>query len=136
MAEKEMSDQEYVESIVKPLVDHPGDVVTSRSLDERGILIQLTVNQEDMGKVIGREGRTAKSIRSLLRVFGARTDARINLKIIEPDGAEAYVPSDAGDDRSREDRPKPAKRTESSWDMDAIPEEKKSDPDEQVTSVI
>ncbi len=141
MAEKEMSDQEYVESIVKPLVDHPKDVVTSRSLDERGVLIQLTVNQEDMGKVIGREGRTAKSIRSLLRVFGAKTDSRINLKIVEPDGAEAYVPSESHDDKPRderpkEERPKPAKKPETTWDMDAIPEVKKSDPDEQVTSVI
>lgn len=90
----EMSDQEYVESIVKPIVDHPDDVVTNRTLDERGVLIQLTVNQEDMGKVIGREGRTAKSIRSLLRVFGARTDARINLKIVEPDGGEVRIPDE------------------------------------------
>lgn len=92
----EMTDQEYVESIVKPIVDHPDDVVTNRTLDERGVLIQLTVNQEDMGKVIGREGRTAKSIRSLLRVFGARTDARINLKIVEPDGGEVHI-GDEGD---------------------------------------
>lgn len=125
MAEKEMSDQEYVESIVKPLVDHPADVVTSRSLDERGVLIQMTVNQEDMGKVIGREGRTAKSIRSLLRVFGAKTDSRINLKIVEPDGAEAYVPSDSTDDK-----PRPKKSTE----YDDIPEENSGE--SQVTSVI
>ncbi|MEX1052048.1 MAG: KH domain-containing protein, partial [Patescibacteria group bacterium] len=88
MTAKEMTDQEYVESMVKPIVDNPDDVLTSRVLDERGVLIQLTVNQADMGKVIGREGRTAKAIRSLLRVFGARADARINLKIVEPDGGE------------------------------------------------
>lgn len=90
----EMSDQEYVESIVKPLVDKPEDVVTSRTLDERGVLIQLTVDREDMGKVIGREGRTAKSIRSLLRVFGARSNSRINLKIVEPDGQEVSFRED------------------------------------------
>ncbi len=90
----EMSDQEYVESIVKPIVDHPEEVVTNRTLDERGVLIQLTVNREDMGKVIGREGRTAKSIRSLLRVFGARSNARINLKIVEPDGGEVAIPEE------------------------------------------
>jgi predicted RNA-binding protein YlqC (UPF0109 family) len=84
----EMSDQEYVESIVKPLVENPDEVVTNRTLDERGVLIQLTVNQADMGKVIGREGQTAKSIRSLLRVFGAKSNARINLKIVEPEGSE------------------------------------------------
>lgn len=94
MAQHEMTDQEYVESIVKPIVDHPDEVVTNRTLDERGVLIQLTVNQGDMGKVIGREGRTAKSIRSLLRVFGARTDARINLKIVEPDGGEVKIPEE------------------------------------------
>jgi predicted RNA-binding protein YlqC (UPF0109 family) len=92
MTANEMTDQEYVESIVKPLVDSPDDVVTTRVLDERGVLIQLTVNQNDMGKVIGREGRTAKAIRSLLRVFGARSNARINLKIVEPDGGEVSIP--------------------------------------------
>lgn len=101
MADKQaMTDQEYVESMVKPIVDHPEDVVTNRTLDERGVLIQLSVNQEDMGKVIGREGRTAKSIRSLLRVFGARTDARINLKIVEPDGAEVHIPESTSHETS------------------------------------
>lgn len=89
-----MTDQEYVESMVKPLVDNPDDVVTTRSLDERGVLIQLTVNRADMGKVIGRDGRTAKAVRSLLRVFGARSNARINLKIVEPDGQEVAIPEE------------------------------------------
>lgn len=84
----EITDQEYVESIVKPLVEHPDEVVTSRTVDDMGVLIQLTLNRNDMGKVIGRDGRTAKSIRSLLRVFGSKTNARINLKIVEPDGGE------------------------------------------------
>lgn len=90
----EMTDQEYVENIVKPLVDNPDEVVTTRTLDERGVLIQLTVHPSDMGKVIGREGRTAKAVRSLLRVFGARENARINLKIIEPDGQEVSIPDE------------------------------------------
>ena len=85
----EITDQEFVESIVKAIVDHPDEVVTARTLDERGVLIQLTVNREDMGKVIGREGRTAKAIRSLLRVFGARNESRINLKIVDPEGGSA-----------------------------------------------
>lgn len=96
MTAKEITDQEYVESMVKPIVDYPDDVLTSRVLDERGVLIQLTVNQADMGKVIGREGRTAKAIRSLLRVFGARSQARINLKIVEPDGGEVAIPEGDG----------------------------------------
>lgn len=129
----EMTDQEYVESIVKPLVDHPDDVVTTRSLDERGVLIQLTVHQEDMGKVIGREGRTAKSIRSLLRVFGARSDSRINLKIVEPDGAEVM-----SHDEPAEKKPK-EKKADAFMDIPETVEEKpiKTDePSEQVTSVI
>jgi predicted RNA-binding protein YlqC (UPF0109 family) len=93
----EMTDQEYVESIVKPLVEHADDVVTTRTLDERGVLIQLTVNQADMGKIIGREGRTAKAIRSLLRVFGSRNNARINLKIVEPDGQEVKIPEETSE---------------------------------------
>lgn len=93
-AKTEITDQEFVESIVKAIVDYPEEVVTGRTLDERGVLIQLTVNQEDMGKVIGREGRTAKAIRSLLRVFGARNESRINLKIVNPEGGEYHDNSD------------------------------------------
>jgi len=92
---KEITDQEYVESIVKPLVENPDEVVTSRTVDEMGVLIQLTLNRNDMGKVIGRDGRTAKSIRSLLRVFGSKSNARINLKIVEPDGGEIPMTEDA-----------------------------------------
>ena len=102
MAKLEISDQEFVESIVKALVDNPDDVVPTRTLDERGVLIQLTVNREDMGKVIGREGKTAKAIRSLLRVFGARNDSRINLKIVEPDGQEVSIPEEKGSDDATE----------------------------------
>lgn len=122
-----ISDQEYVEIIVKPIVDNPDDVVTTRSLDERGVLIQLTVNQADMGKVIGREGKTAKAIRALLRVFGARTDSRINLKIVEPDGQEVDVPADGQDVAVSEEKveEKPVEK----------PEEK-TDSDERATSVI
>src|SRR3989344_4589577 len=91
----EITDQEFVESIVKAIVDHPDEVVTGRTLDERGVLIQLTVNREDMGKVIGREGRTAKAIRSLLRVFGARNESRINLKIVDPEGESVAIPEES-----------------------------------------
>mgnify|MGYP001589661170 FL=1 len=91
----ELTDQEFVENIVKAIVDYPKEVVTGRTLDERGVLIQLTVNPEDMGKVIGREGRTAKAIRSLLRVFGARNESRINLKIINPEGDSLTVPEES-----------------------------------------
>jgi predicted RNA-binding protein YlqC (UPF0109 family) len=79
-------DKEFVENVVKAIVDHPDDVKTKRSVDEMGVLIELTVHPEDMGKIIGKEGRTAKSIRTLLRVLGAKNNARVNLKIVEPEG--------------------------------------------------
>lgn len=81
-------DKEFVEYIVKALVNHPEDVEVRRSVDDMGVLLELTVNPEDMGKVIGKAGATAKSIRTLLRVVGSRDDARVNLKIVEPEGAE------------------------------------------------
>jgi hypothetical protein len=81
-------DQEFVEYVVKAFVEHPEDVKTERKIDEMGVLIQLTVNPADMGQLIGREGRTAKALRTLLRVLGAKENARINLKIIEPAGEE------------------------------------------------
>jgi hypothetical protein len=80
-------DQEFVEYIVKALVDHPGDVKTERVVDEMGVLITLHLNPEDMGQVIGRMGQTAKAIRTLLRVVGAKHKARVNLKIYEPEGS-------------------------------------------------
>ena len=80
-------DQAFVEFIVKALVDHPEDVKTERVVDEMGVLITLHLNSEDMGQVIGRMGQTAKAIRTLLRVVGAKRKARVNLKIYEPEGS-------------------------------------------------
>lgn len=84
-------DQEFVEYVVKSIVDHPEDVKIERVIDEMGVLITLSVNPEDMGQVIGRQGATAKSVRTLLRVIGARNNARVNLKIKEPEGS-THVP--------------------------------------------
>lgn len=80
-------DKEFVEYVVKALVAHPEDVSVRRSVDDMGVLLELSVNPDDMGKVIGKAGATAKSIRTLLRVLGSRDDARVNLKIIEPEGS-------------------------------------------------
>ncbi len=86
-----MSDQEldyqFLEYVVKTLVDHPEDVKIVRSVDELGVLLTLNVSSEDMGKVIGRQGNTAKAIRILLRVVGMKNNARVNLKINEPEGS-------------------------------------------------
>ncbi len=79
-------DQAFIEYVVKALVDHSDDVKTERTIDERGVLITLHVNTEDMGQVIGRSGQTARSLRTLLRVVGAKNNARVNLKIYEPEG--------------------------------------------------
>lgn len=84
MAEK---DQEFVEYIVRQIVNHPEDVKTERTVDEMGVLITLKINQEDMGYVIGKQGQTARSIRTLLKIVGAKEKARVNLKIYEPEGS-------------------------------------------------
>ena len=80
-------DQEFVEYVVKAIVGHPEDVQTERNIDERGVLITLKVNPADMGYVIGRQGQTARSIRTLLKIVGAKNNARVNLKIYEPEGS-------------------------------------------------
>lgn len=81
-------DQQFLETVVKALVDHPEDVVINRTVDEMGVLLTLDVHAEDMGKIIGRSGNTAKAIRTLLRVVGMKHDARVNLKINEPAGGK------------------------------------------------
>ena len=84
---KVSSDQEFLEFLIKALVDHPEDVKVDRKVDEMGVLLSLKVNSEDMGQIIGREGATAKAIRSLVRIVGLKNHARVNLKIEEPAGA-------------------------------------------------
>lgn len=80
-----MSQEEiFLDYVVRSLVDYPDYVVVKRSVDEMGVLITLSVKKEDMGKVIGKSGMTAKAIRTLLRIVGMRENARVNLKIIEP----------------------------------------------------
>ncbi len=81
-----MKDQEFVEYVVKALVDNPEKVKVDRRVDEMGVLITLDVAAEDMGKIIGRDGATAKALRTLLRVVGMKNNARVNLKINEPEG--------------------------------------------------
>jgi predicted RNA-binding protein YlqC (UPF0109 family) len=85
MAKKE-HDVEFLEYVVKSLVDNPDAVKIARSVDEMGVLITLEVAPEDMGKIIGRAGNTAKALRILLRVVGMKNNARVNLKINEPEG--------------------------------------------------
>ncbi|MEK7193579.1 MAG: KH domain-containing protein [Patescibacteria group bacterium] len=91
------ADQEFLEFLVKALVDHPEEVKVDRRVDEMGVLLSLRVNPLDMGQIVGRQGATAKAIRSLLRIVGIRNNARVNLKIEEPEGGRVSRP--------REDNP-------------------------------
>ncbi|HEV7702031.1 MAG TPA: KH domain-containing protein [Candidatus Paceibacterota bacterium] len=84
----EEADKIFLEYVVKALVDNPNDVKIDRTVDEMGVLISLTVNPLDMGKIIGRMGNTAKAIRTLLRIIGMKNNARVNLKINEPEGGQ------------------------------------------------
>ncbi len=79
-------DADFLEFVVKSIVNNPNDVKVSRVVDEMGVLLTLKVNPEDMGQIIGRQGSTAKAIRTILRVIGLKNNARINLKIEEPEG--------------------------------------------------
>ena len=85
------TDQEFLEYLVKSLVDEPDKVHVERKVDEMGVLLTLKVSAEDMGKIIGRNGNTAKAIRSLLRIVGIKNNARVNLKIEEPEGGTRRV---------------------------------------------
>jgi predicted RNA-binding protein YlqC (UPF0109 family) len=88
------ADQQFLEGLVKALVDHPEAVKINRTVDEMGVLLTLDVHAEDMGKIIGRSGNTAKAIRTLLRVVGMKYDARVNLKINEPEGGTKSMTRD------------------------------------------
>lgn len=98
------ADKVFLEYVVKALVDNPNDVVIDRTVDEMGVLISLTVNPADMGKIIGRMGNTAKAIRTLLRIIGMKNNARVNLKINEPEGGMRSAGGDVPT-YTRPDRP-------------------------------
>lgn len=99
-------DQEFLEFVVKSISDNPSDVKTERKVDEMGVLLTLHINAADMGKVLGRQGNTAKAIRTLLRIVGIKNNARVNLKIAEPEGGKGPRVSrsdDRGENRGRGD---------------------------------
>src|SRR5579862_169027 len=103
-------DQQFIEYIVKSLVNKPDAVSIKRTIDEKGVLLELTVDQEDLGRVIGKRGATAQSLRTLLRALGTKNDARYNLKIIDTgppptrqhDDAPADSAPPASDDSSND----------------------------------
>lgn len=94
-------DQQFIEYIVKSLVGNPEAVTIARRIDEKGVLLELTVDPEDLGRVIGKRGATAQSLRTLLRALGTKNEARYNLKII--DNGEPRAPRDESDDHNDHD---------------------------------
>ena len=117
-------DQKFVEDVVKEIVDNPDKVKTYRRVDEMGVLIELTVDPSDMGKIIGKDGRTAKAVRTLLRVLGAKNNSRINLKIMEPEGSERPPRKDYSEEPEEEKKEVAEKKDEKSEDvMEDVPED-------------
>lgn len=81
-------DEKFLKSIIEQIVDNPDDIKIERTIDEMGVLLTLSVHKDDMAQVIGKSGRTASAIRTLLRIVGMKLEARVNLKIEEPEGSE------------------------------------------------
>jgi predicted RNA-binding protein YlqC (UPF0109 family) len=92
-------DQQFIEYIVKSVVGNPDDVSVERIIDEKGVLLTLTVNPEDLGRIIGKRGITAQSLRTLLRALGTKNDARYNLKIVNNDGQDGPIIASSHDDQ-------------------------------------
>ena len=107
-------DQQFIEYVVKSLVGKPDAVQVDRSVDEKGVLLELTVDPEDLGRVIGKRGATAQSLRTLLRALGTKNDARYNLKIIDNglEPKERKPREDHGDKSAAENKPAEAANDE------------------------
>jgi len=100
----DMQDKAFLETIVKAIVGHPDKVEVDRTVDEMGVLLTLKIDPEDMGYVIGRRGQTAQAIRTLLKIVGAKNNARVNLKIHEPEGS-THVRRERTERPAQTDRP-------------------------------
>ena len=96
-------DRDFVEYVVKQIVNKPDEVVVTRKTDEMGVLLEVKVNPEDMGLLIGRSGSTAKAIRTLARIIGIRNNARVNLRIIEPEGSTRAMSASGEKSKNVED---------------------------------
>ncbi len=91
-----MQDQQFLETIVRAIVSSPDQVSVERNVDEMGVLLTLKIDPKDMGYVIGRRGQTAQAIRTLLKIVGAKNNARVNLKIYDPEGGKRERTPEAG----------------------------------------
>ena len=117
-------DQQFVEFVVKSLVSKPDKVKIERRIDEKGVLLELTVDPEDLGRVIGKRGATAQSLRTLLRALGTKNDARYNLKIV-----------DNGEPRERRERPEEREEYQPSSKAKEVSEESPADEEELETAL-
>ena len=111
-------DQQFVEYIVKTLVNNPDKVQIDRTIDEKGVLLNLEVDPEDIGRIIGRRGATAQSIRTLLRALGTKNDARYNLKIVNNDD---YQPAEKAEKPAEEAAPEAPVENDEVEDADDAP---------------
>jgi len=117
-------DQQFIEYIVKSVVGHPDDVFVDRIIDEKGVLLTLTVNPEDLGRVIGKRGVTAQSLRTLLRALGTKNDARYNLKIVNNDGqVGALISNDEKEVQTTESANTPVEQVAASTTVDNATDE-------------
>jgi len=117
-------DQQFIEYIVKSVVGHPDDVFVDRIIDEKGVLLTLTVNPEDLGRVIGKRGVTAQSLRTLLRALGTKNDARYNLKIVNNDGqVGALISNDEKEAQTTESANTPVEQVAASTTVDNATDE-------------
>jgi predicted RNA-binding protein YlqC (UPF0109 family) len=117
-------DQQFVEYIVKTLVNNPDKVQIDRTIDEKGVLLNLEVDPEDIGRIIGRRGATAQSIRTLLRALGTKNDARYNLKIVNNDD---YQPAEKAEKPAEEAAPEAPAEIDEVEDADDAPVEESSE---------
>jgi uncharacterized protein len=137
-------DQQFVEFVIKSLVTKPEEVKIERRIDEKGVLLELTVDPEDLGRVIGKRGATAQSVRTLLRALGTKNDARYNLKIVDNGvgggsstaGSTASDPGNSSDDSSSSDDSDDAWAASSSTDTDEVIDVKDSDDKDDESDVV
>lgn len=121
-------DQQFVEFVVKALVSNPDEVHIERTIDEKGVLLELTVDPEDLGRVIGKRGGTAQSIRTLLRALGTKNEARYNLKIVDTDGGSgATRPQASRDDNENISHSDDTQSSDSSTDDSATTDNQSND---------
>src|SRR5690242_8338470 len=126
-------DQQFIEYVVKSLVSKPDAVQVERRIDEKGVLLELTVDPEDLGRVIGKRGATAQSLRTLLRALGTKNDARYNLKIVDNGEPGAHHGAPKSDEQAPAKKEEPASKSDDlGIDDEDMPEKPSSDSNDRL----